>query len=394
MPAGAKVASLRRRVKLSLRDFVAGDKNSGDQTEQATPKKLRDARKKGEVSKSRDLSSTAVLVIWLALGALLWRFVFAQLSEPFQAAFESVRDPSVYAMKAVGVASAKAFVLVSLALLAPAAAFAMLVEFAQVGPVLTFEKMRPQLDRMSPAEGLKRMFSADNLFEVGKSLLKAAAVVLVVWAVVGAQFPRLAALPQGGPEGAMSALGAMMMRLLATTVAVFALVAGADVAYQRFTFAKKMRMSKRDLRQEGKEAEGDPMLKARRRQLHQEWSSRNVVEAARGATALVMNPTHVAVALAYDPEEHPAPVVTAKGLGALALEMRSAAEDGGVPVIRNIAVARALNERAALDDVVPADLFAAVAEVIVYARRMRTEAERAAMAAEAEAGASAGAGPA
>ena len=106
----------------------------------------------------------------------------------------------------------------------------------------------------------------------------------------GAQFPSLAALPQGGPEGVLGALGATGMRLLTTTVAVFALVAGADVVYQRMSFAKKMRMSKRDLRQEGKEAEGDPMLKARRRQLHQEWSSRNVVEAARGATALVMSP--------------------------------------------------------------------------------------------------------
>lgn len=362
---------------------MAGDKNSGDQTEQATPKKLRDARKKGEVPKSKDLSSTAVLVVWVALGALLWRYVFTQLTEPFQAALQSVAQPSIYAMKSVGLASAKAFVLVSLALLVPAAVFAALVEFVQVGPVFTFEKMRPQFDRMSPVEGLKRMFSADNLFEVGKSVLKAGVLVLVVWAVIGSQFANLAALPQGGPEGAMSAMGSLTFRLLATTVAVFALVAGADVTYQRLAFAKKMRMSKRDLRQEGKEAEGDPMLKARRRQLHQEWSSRNVVEAARGATALVMNPTHVAVALAYDPEEHPAPVVTAKGLGALALEMRAAAEGEGVPVIRNIAVARALNERAALDDVVPADLFAAVAEVIVFARRMRTDAERAARAAEA-----------
>ncbi len=372
---------------------MAGDKNSGDQTEQATPKKLRDARKKGDVPKSKDLGSTAVLVVWLALGAMLWRFVFAELVEPFQAMFQSVASPSVYAMKSVGLASAKAFVLVSTALLVPAAAFATLVEFGQVGPVFTFEKMRPQLDRMSPAEGLKKMFSADNLFEVGKSLLKAVLMVGVVWAVVGTEFPHLAALPQGGPEGTLSALGSLTVRLLATTVAVFALVAAADVTYQRMAFAKKMRMSKRDLKQEGKEAEGDPMLKARRRQLHQEWSSRNVVEAARGATALVMNPTHVAVALAYDPEEHPAPIVTAKGLGALALEMRAAAEGEGVPVIRNIAVARALNERAALDDVVPADLFAAVAEVIVFARRMRTDAERAAKAAE-EADAPASAAPA
>ncbi len=361
---------------------MAGDKNAGDQTEKATPKKLRDARRKGEVAKSKDLSSTAVLVVWLIMGAVMWRFVLSQLTAPFAAAFGALSQPSVYGMKAVGAVAARTFVFASLALLIPAVLAGLLVEFAQAGPILTFEKMSPKLDHMNPAAGLKRMFSADNLFEAAKSLLKAAALATLVALVIASQFPALAALPQGGPEGAFSALGALLFRLASTAVIVFALVAGADVAYQRFSFAKKMRMSKRDIRQESKESEGDPLLKGRRRQLHQEWSSRNVIEATRGATALVMNPTHVAVALSYDPEEHPAPVVTAKGLGELALRMRGAAEKEGVPVIRNIAVARALNERAVLDDVVPPDMFAAVAEVIVYARRLRAEADRRARAEE------------
>lgn len=363
---------------------MAGDKNSGDQTENATPKRLRDARKRGEVSKSKDLTSTAVLVAWLVLGAMLWRYAFTTLIEPFTEALQSVSNPSVYAMKAVGFSAFKAFAALSLALLGPVAVFGMLAEFAQVGPVFTFQKMTPKFEHMNPASGLKRMFSLDNLVEVVKSLLKAALVMIVIWVVLRGQFSKLAGLAQDGPGGAMSALGAAAFELVATTVVAFLLVAGADWAYQRFSFGKKMRMSKRDIKQEYKESEGDPMLKGRRRQLHQEWSSRNVVEAARGATALVMNPTHVAVAIAYDPEEHPAPIVTAKGLGPLALQMRAAAETEGVPVIRNIAVARALNARATVDDVVPEDMFTAVAEVIVFARRMKEEARRQAEA-EAEA---------
>lgn len=355
---------------------MAGDKTSGDQTENATPKRLRDARKRGEVSKSKDLTSTAVLVAWLVLGAMLWRYAFTTLVEPFTEALESASHPSVYAMKAVGFSSFKAFCALSLALLGPVAVFGMLAEFAQVGPVFTFKKMTPKFEHMNPASGLKRMFSVDNLVEVGKSLLKAVLVMVVIWVVLRGQFSKLAGLAQDGPGGAMSALGSAAFELVATTVVAFLLVAGADWAYQRFSFGKKMRMSKRDIKQEHKESEGDPMLKGRRRQLHQEWSSRNVVEAARGATALVMNPTHVAVALAYDPQEHPAPVVIAKGVGPIALQMRAAAEDGEVPVIRNIAVARALNARAVIDDVVPEDMFTAVAEVIVFARRMKDEARR------------------
>ena len=354
---------------------MAGKEKSGDQTEQATPKRLRDARKKGEVAKSKDLTSTLVLAAWLILGSLIWRFIFTSLREPFTGAMAAVNDPSVYAMKAVGVASLSAFVKVSLALLVPIAIIGMGAEFAQVGPIMTFEKMSPKLEHMNPAEGLKRMFSVDNLVEVGKSLLKAVALVIVLWVVLALQFPKLAALPMGGSGGAFAAMGSGLFQLVAATLVTFVLVSGADVAYQRFSFAKKMRMSRREIKQESKDNEGDPMLKGRRRQLHQEWASRNVVEAARGATALVMNPTHIAVALAYDPQEHPAPVVTAKGMGPLALEMRRVAEDEGVPVIQNVAVARALNARAALDDIVPQDMFAAVAEVIVFARKLREERE-------------------
>lgn len=354
---------------------MASKEKSGDQTEQATPKRLRDARKKGEVAKSKDLTSTLVLGAWLILGSLVWKFIFTSLREPFTGALAAVADPSLYAMKAVGAASLGAFVKVSLALLIPVAILGMLAEFAQVGPVMTFEKMSPKLDHMNPAEGLKRMFSIDNLVEVGKSLAKAAALVVLLFVVLSLQFPRLAELPMGGSGGALSAMGAATFQLVAATLVTFFLISGADVTYQRFAFAKKMRMSRREIKQELKDSEGDPMLKGRRRQLHQEWASRNVVEAARGATALVMNPTHIAVALAYDPQEHPAPVVTAKGMGPLALEMRRVAEDEGVPVIQNVAVARALNARAALDDIVPPDMFAAVAEVIVFARKLREERE-------------------
>lgn len=356
---------------------MAQQSKSGDQTEKATPKRLREAREKGDVAKSKDMTSTLVLGAWLAVGLLAWPLAYENVRKPFTLALDAVAQPSIYQMKVVGLASVQAFTAASLMLLAPVAALGVLADFVQVGAVFTTKKMSPKLDHLNPADGLKRMFSKDNLFEVGKSLLKAAAVIAVMALVIAAQFPKIANLPDGGPAGAFAAMGSALFQLGAATAVVFALVSTGDLAYQRFAFARKMRMSRREIRQESKDAEGDPQLKGRRRQLHQEWASRNVVEAARGATALVMNPTHIAVALAYDPEEHPAPIVSGKGMGALAMQMRDVAEQEGVPVIRNVALARTLNARAVVDDIVPPDMFAAVAEVIVFARRMRDEAARA-----------------
>jgi type III secretion protein U len=353
------------------------EKNEGgDKTEKPTAKRLRDARKKAEVAKSKDVTSTVVLIVWIGLLSALSPYLLRILIQPMDQALQLIQHPSVYGLKSEGVSAVRALATAVLATLVPVAVIGLLTEFAQVGPILSMEKMKPKLDHMSPGEGLKRMFSVDNLFEAAKSLIKASLLVGLIWLVAASHFKDLTALARGGPDGMLAALGVMLRQLFMVTAMVFVLVASADAAYQRFSFTKKMRMSRRDIRQETKDSEGDPFIRRRRRQLHQEWAGRTAVEAARGATALVMNPTHIAVALEYDPEAHPAPIVSAKGSDSLAQAMREAAEAEGVPVIRNVAVARALNTRATINDVVPQDMFTAVAEVIVWARRMRDEAER------------------
>lgn len=361
--------------------------DGGDKTEKPTPKRLREARKRGEVAKSKDLTATATLIAWATLAALIWPFVGAELGRPIALALQLVSSPSLYALQAIGAASVKALMVVVLATLGPIVAVGLLAEFAQAGPVMSLERMKLKFDHLNPGEGLKRMFSTDNLFEVAKSLVKVGILTGLLWLIVASRFRDLAALAQGGPDGVLGALGVMLRELLMVTALVFVLIAGADIAYQRFSFTKKMRMSRRDMRQEHKDSEGDPHVRRQRRQLHQEWSGRTAVQAARGASALVMNPTHIAVALEYDPEVHPAPVVTGKGYDALAREMREAASAEGVPVIQNAAVARALNARVELNEIVPQDLFTAVAEVIVWARKMREAAEREAHPAQGEANA-------
>jgi type III secretion protein U len=251
--------------------------------------------------------------------------------------------------------------------------------------VLTFEKLKPQLEHLNPVAGVKRMFSMDNLIEVVKALAKTALLFLVGWLVVKAALPQMVGLARSA-EVPVRALGALLwdltFKLAAWTVALFAFVALLDAAYQRWSFTKKMRMSLRDIKQETKESEGDPYIKQHRRQAHQEWSQRNAAQAAHNANVLVVNPTHVAIAIDYDEETIPVPTIAAKGEDYVARAMRAAAEEAGVPIVRNVSLARDLLVRAEVGEIIPADLFEIIAEVVLWAREVRAEVDAQRAAAE------------
>ncbi len=355
---------------------MAEKNDGGDKTERPTPKRLQDARKKGDVAKSKDVGSTAVLLAWLLVGLMLAGAVFANFAALFDDVFRVMDQPFGDAFEQVAWSAARRFVYLTALLLLPVALFASLMEFLQTGPVFTLEKMTPKLDHLNPGEGLKRMFNTDNLFEVVKSLVKTALLLGLAGLILFGQFDRILRLPAAQPGEVLGAFGAAGFHLLGWTLVVFVFVAILDSAYQRFSFMKRLRMSRRDIRQEAKDMEGDPTVKARRRELAQEWAQSSAVGSVRGAAALVVNPTHIAVSLAYDPGEHVVPVVAGKGDGLIARAMRGMAEREGVPIIRNVPLARALHEQVPVEAVVPEDMFAAVAEVILTARRLRDEAAR------------------
>ena len=355
---------------------MAEKNDGGDKTERPTPKRLQDARKKGDVAKSKDVSSTAVLFAWLLVGLMLAGTVFDNFAGLFDEVFRVMDQPFGDAFEQVAWSAARRLALIMAVLLLPVALFASLVEFLQVGPVLTFDKMTPKMDHMNPGEGLKRMFNTDNLFEVGKSLVKTVLLLGLTALLLFGQIDRILRLPGAQPGEVLGAFGSTAFHLLGWTLVLFVFVSILDSSYQRFSFIKKMRMSRRDIRQEAKDMEGDPTVKARRRELAQEWAQSNAVGSVRGAAALVVNPTHIAVSLAYDPAEHVVPIVAGKGDGMIAGAMRDMAEREGVPIIRNVPLARALHEQTPVEAVVPEDMFAAVAEVILMARRLRDEAAR------------------
>ncbi len=353
------------------------DKNDGgDKTERPTPKKLQDARKKGQVPKSKDLTSTAELAGWLGLLVLGGGWVVLQLAGLMQAALAAIGTPFETALPQLGELAWRVGLALCLLVLLPPLAIGLVAEYLQAGPVFTGERLKPKAENLNPVEGIKRMFTLDNAVEVLKALAKTALLltigVVILRALLG---PSVALFQQGPGEAGASALAALLheatLQLVAWTLVCFVLVALLDAAWQRHSFTKKMRMSLRDIRQEMKEAEGDPHVKQHRRQAHQEWSERNAQQAARQASVLVVNPTHVAVAIEYDRETCPVPTVSMMGEDHVARAMREAAEQAGVPIVRNVPLARDLLARAEVGGLVPADLFDIVAEVILWAREVR-----------------------
>ncbi len=350
---------------------MAEEQDAGDRTEQPTPKKLRDARERGDVSRSREIGSTVGLLVFALVAALLATFAGSRLAALFDQAVGAIGRPfEVASAEMISAASWTVLALV-LAVAVPVALLGVIAEFLQVGPVFTGKKLEPKLERLDPVQGLKRMFGLDNLVELVKSVLKTLVLLAIAVLVARGLLPEVATLPLGTPGAFGEALRSSWVRLAAWTVAVFAVIAVADALYQRYAYLKRLRMSIREIRRERKEDEGDPLLRQHRRQQHEELSSGSSVQLARAAHMLVVNPTHVAIALDYDPQRCPVPTVSAKGEDALAMTMREAAREAGVPMLRDVPLARALLERAPVGEIVPDDLFEAVAHAVVWARQAR-----------------------
>ena len=229
----------------------------------------------------------------------------------------------------------------------------------------------PKFEKVSPGAGFKRLFSMKQVVDILKSLAKIIFLSTLLYLVVRRAIdPYVASLSCGLPCQ-ISITVAMMERLLLYSALAFVIVAALDFMYQRHSYTKSLMMSKDERKREYKESEGDPHIKRRRKGLARELIMSDSGQKARSATAVVVNPTHVAIVLDYDAEKLKLPVVTAKGLGGHAHYLRAEAERAGVPVFRNVSLARALYATTDIEEIVPDELFDAVAEVLVWVKNNR-----------------------
>ena len=351
---------------------MAQQQDSGNKTEKATPKSLRDARKRGEIPKSKEITST----LGLAFTMVLFWLAFADSAERLAALLIDVitlqDKPFSESLVILGGSAVKTLLTLSALVLLPVAGFGMIVEYLQTGPVFAIEKVKLKMSNLDPVQGVKRMFSMDNLVEVIKSIAKTALLFAIGFLVIRSLLHQIVLLPGGEPGTLVEAVFALALRLFGWTVGLFLLVTALDLSYQHYSFAKRMRMSMRDIRQEHKDSEGDPMMKGQRTQLHKEWSQQGATQAAADATVLLVNPTHIAIAISYDKETTPIPLVLAKGEHDTARAMRDAANQAHVPVLRNELLARTLLADVDEGDFIPRELFDVVAGVILWATQTRS----------------------
>ncbi|MEM8773253.1 MAG: flagellar biosynthesis protein FlhB [Pseudomonadota bacterium] len=347
---------------------MAEQQDNAQRTEEPTPKRLADARKKGDAPKSQE----AVAAVMLAAGALaLWlgagpaARAIGEIGAVFLAHPHSfLTDASAFQQLWAAVAWRLALAVGLIALMLFAAAI--LANAGQARPVFNPGRLKPSLERVSMIASAKRIFGPSGLFNFAKGVGKIAIIgALLVFAL----WPDRDILTESLTADARSLLEMTRMlalKLIGLTVASMLLVAGLDYAFQRHSWKKRLRMTKDEVRREQKETDGDPQIKARVRQLREQRMRQRMTAAVKDATVVIMNPTHFAVALDYEMGAEAAPVCVAKGVDDLALRMRSIAQEHGVPVIENPPLARALHASVEVDEEIPLEHYEAVARVIGF----------------------------
>jgi flagellar biosynthetic protein FlhB len=351
-----------------------------DLSEQATPHKLDDARKKGAVAKSTDFTAMAMMA---ALAMTLYANGWDAVRQALRMEQRILARASRAEWSVDTVATWLGQVLVGmLTLLGPLfltlAVVAVLVNILQTGPIFSFHPLKPDLQRINPAAGFKRFFSMRIVFETVKSIIKLIVLGAVLYFMVHDAVPGLIGLTAMEPKGYVRMLLGLCGSLLVKLVMALLAIGLLDMLFTRWEFGKRMRMSKRDVRDESKNREGDPRIRARIRQLRQEVlkRSKSVAKVAE-ADVLITNPTRLVVALSYQHGVSGAPRVVAKGAGELARQMRALAARNQVPIVQNKRLARTLFRQVDYEGYVPEQLYPEVARIMVWVYSMR-EAKRAA----------------
>ncbi len=353
---------------------MADDRPDDSQkTEEPTQKRLTEAREKGQVARSQEVNhwfmilAFAILVGALAPGTAdgVARTMQEFLARPHMIDLDSGALGPL--LRETGARLGRALALPALvALLAAAAA-----GLVQTGFVFSADPVKPKLEKISPVRGVKRLFSARSLVEFLKGILKLAIVALVIAALLWPERGLVTALVGMDLPQFLIIVQTLGLRVLLGVLAVMTLIAGLDFLFQRHQHLKQLRMTTQELKDEHKQTEGDPMVKARLRQIRMERARQRMMAAVPESDVVITNPTHYAVALSYELGSTGAPKLTAKGVDSLALRIRDLARECGIPVVENPPLARALYSGVELDQEISPEHYKAVAEIIGYVMRLK-----------------------
>jgi len=336
---------------------------SGDKNEKPTSKKLEDARKKGQVAISRDLAKVVTLASVAELALLSEPWWRAALSQLMTLSVTAIGKPFGQSLAQMGNAVGQLLALVFGTCLIVCAATAFLGHWGQFGILVSTESLTPSLDKINPVNGIKQLFAKKKLSDLALSVFKTCVLGLLTYMLVRDELPDIVQLAGGEPKDIYFGFIALLRGILHALLGVCVFLGLLDFALQKYLHTKQLMMDMEEIKKEYKEAEGDPLVKGMRKQLAREWASEGPADKTRHANALVVNPTHFAVAMFYDPDETPVPRVLAKGKDDVALAMIAQARASGIPVIRHVWLARTLYATSREDQYVPKASYEAVAQV-------------------------------
>lgn len=348
-----------------------------EKTEKATPKKLRDARKKGQVAKSKDFPAAFTFIVSIAVVLMSSGVLYQKLASFMLAMFRSISSREALTERASGLCYAAIEVIFtsSISVLAFTTLVGVLVNFLIVGPLFSFQSMKPDIKKLNPIPNLKNMFKIKTFVELIKSLLKIIGASLLIYSVVYNSLPALIATA-GKPliEAAM-VFSTFLVKVIVRVGIFFLAIAVFDLVFQKKNFAKEMKMEKFEVKQEMKDTEGHPEIKGKRRQIAQEIAYQEGPRAVRRSSVVVTNPVHIAVALEYDEEKDPAPKIATMGKGMIADKITELAIEYEVPIMRNVELAQELYEKGDFGQYVPEETYEAIAEILRWLAQVESVSE-------------------
>jgi flagellar biosynthetic protein FlhB len=352
--------------------------SAGEKTEEATPKRLREARKKGQVPKSRDVNTIVVLIAMFGMLCMGIGWAGGELKELMRLCFEKVATKGELdggQLWNLGKASFLAFGKLILPLALVGAVVAAFSGFLQVGPIFAMEPLKPQMKKLNALEGLKNMFKTQTFIELVKNVAKIGIVFYLAYSTIDDQLFTILQTTNIPIASAASVSGSLIFSFVIKVLLAFLVISLLDYMVQRKQFMKQMKMTKDEVKREYKQDEGDPHIKSHRKQLHREFAFGDARSAVKQSDAVVTNPVHVAIALKYDRQAMAAPQMMLKGQRAFADQIRKFAEEFDIPIMRNVPLAWALFDLEEGAEI-PEELYGAVAEVLAYVYRMKQMKEK------------------
>jgi type III secretion protein U len=342
-----------------------------EKTEKATPKKLRDARKKGQVAKIQDFPSVFTFIVSIAGSLALAGYLFDLIATFTLQMFRSVTDQG-FETKAPGYLymAAETILKASAPIMIATTFVGVLVTFLVIGPVFSFEPMKFELKKLNPIEGIKQKFKLKTLVELLKSIFKITGAAIIIYHIIYGSLPEVISAAAMSPLAAVPIVEAFLTKVVIQVGLFFFLISLFDLAFQKAQFAKEMKMEKFEVKQEYKDTEGNPEIKGKRREQFREIAYQDGPVAARRARAIVTNPTHIAVALKYDEPEDPAPIILTMGAGMLAEQIIKIGLENKIPVMRNVELARMLYDKGKISDYIPEDAYKAVSEILKWVKAL------------------------